>query len=957
MTTPRGAALAAALIVALVALGEAAAAYQAPQGYLEVAAEAAAQVSSYGLNATALLGLLSEARALYLEGNYSGAQELSEEVMALALRSLEGVPPRMSQADKAYGAIYLTEAGLSALERINSSAGAAAQVYLSKAVSLAGIGDYQASYSYAEDALQVELQAVAQSASSGRSLEASQLEAIAGSAAHALNESFTSQLMGLGDGYAEASYLVAVVSGLNLSSPAQAVALATLLQAIAENSSEVELSANITFRQSLVRELEANLSEARELLAEALNASGLLNSTYVRLEEAIANASSYLGCEAQELQYIQLGAWGAAGCGQPNVSYDDELEANLSELSAYIGDLETYGPNVTAGLEAGQAYRNLSQALGYANASMDYYEGALYELSLGSYPVTLLSQGNSSAAAAIGMAYVVLRSRAATYASNFSDLVAAAGQSLLGVGSQATAWLPNLNDAVLVLRGAWDNESYLLGELSEAINYTSQALWLYASGHSSQALQDVTGSQALLNDVVQQLGYVTGLSPATSELIGNITVDAASLDGYIAYVIESRQMSQSNYLPYIREAANATGTLSLVLRLDSEAVVEAAGRGLVDEANATLANATRLLWEALPLVSSLGSIAEYKAPTVAEQALQGASDVGELTYALLSSLATSQALNLSSSLLSPGSWQAIAYWAAGQIYNYSRGVGEPPNARWLNVTMELASNESGELFAGLLTAHERVDLALNSLAVLGSWASEAEAAWDLLRLGISYAQASATAASSGNYSGAYYYSGLAYSESEALRSMDFGSSPERLIAGAWAPLGNVSTLEGYVAESLASASEEAARAKSYAGPSAAWYSALSSAVGLVKGSELGVLTGSNGTIAELEEAYEEASQVEANATGVNGPAAKLFEEAAAELATSTITAVRGLSSAAARPLRVEVLMWAQVNSTTYIGLASAGPGGGLVLLISGNQLQGVVAVNRTAKAGPFYVVS
>lgn len=909
-----------------------------PPPQLSAASTDLSVLRAYGANVSSLNATLSRALQLYAEGNYTGAEELSLRVMEASYLYLRAQSPRPAPWAEAAGYLAVLEYLASSL-RFNSTYSSTLESYAAKAYALLSQGNYSGSLGVSLRGLGLVSGYSAAMSSSGLSEGLAQLLSLAQRDVLELNATASGEARA--NMYSDVEELYLLVSGANVTSPGQLVELYSLLALINRSAQQLQPLLNMSFRERVAAQVSANLSLAEGLLARAANETSALNSTYAVIMKELSNASSALSClqGALEEEYLLREP---GNCSAPSLR-PGQLEGNISRALADVIAVAQRlpGVNVSLGLQA--AYENLSQAMGYLNQTDLLVEQALGRMSTGA-PSRL---SNASLSSALKLISYVNASPQGPYVrsatASLESLASALGELVAVVNGSGA----NLSLSASIARASRAQASELAMLDYEALGNTSLAITAYIGGNDGLTIEYSSASQQLAEEALQDATtYYIYVSAPVRELLGNVSAAIASLDGYINYAVNQYPTPPSKYVPYLKEAANATMLLSMSLLMDAEAF-NVTG----PQAGGALANATGYLWEAAPYAVGLKDLVYSNDPSLAQQLSQAVADLGELSYAAWSSLLLGEALgqaylgNYTGALILAN---ASAAKAAG-IGNYSAAVRGTPNLPWLNVTL-LAASRDVEAIVNVSAPLQGLQAeALEQVSQVGSWASQASADWRALSETLYLDSEAAGYAAEGNYSEAEAYA----SRAEALAQGVTGGGPVELVSSL-APL--VSNLSGSLmmaslrmGELYSEAQEDAAAG----GASLQAYAYLGQAVGLLERAEAELLEGGQGSAYALGaynyslRAMEVASEAGGEVTAFEAPA-KLIAWAALALEGAFV-------EVNVTQLNVTVISCAGVNGTAYLVAFRAG--GGLYLGLSPRPLEGSVEVRVEGRLSIIYLVA
>nr|MCG2897005.1 hypothetical protein [Acidilobus sp.] len=928
----------------------------APQGqapWLSVASGDLAVLARYNVNVSSLNATLSEAVRLYEQGNYSGSELLSLEVMREASEYLAVLKPR--PAPWAEAATYVALASyLAASLSFNSTYSSSLRQVALEAYELYEQGNYSGAKELSLRALGLAASYSSLSASAGLATSLDVIKSLANDDVSLLNSSFSGEMMM--NAYSYVQPLLKLIAGANITSPAQVVGLLRLLQVLKANASLVQPLLNASLREQVYRNATANISEAYSELLEAEREVEGLNPTYAAILGAMENASSFLlcikGALALESRAVEPPAQ-SMQCNitpppQLNISLISELYGNMSLIKSYVGQVASglKGVNVSLGLE--WAYASLSAALGYLNLTYMSVEQAIEGLSLSEAPS--LAGAFNALNEAEGLEAEVQGSPQAQYAfwaiNNISVLAGTLGQLLELVNYSSR----NLTLSTSIARASAAEASQLMWWDYEALGNLSAALQAYMNGNDGLAMSYVTSSQALAENVLQySTAYYFGVGAPLRELVGNLSAYILTVDSYVSYGINNYPVFPSGYM---EKAINATNMLSQALRLTSIAENES-GLGMFHEANETLLNASRYLWQAVPVAVNLTNEVRTRSPSAATVILNGVATVGELTYAVWSSALLSWSLNetYAGNLTYAIGLAGASAKAAYSIYSYSKALNGTPSLPRLNVTLASAAQDAAAIAEAFVAVPGQFTSSQASVRQLGSWASEVMEYWGNVSRALQLDSLSAMEAGEGNFTAAMSYAEEAESYVAGVKAS--GPQPVLVVTSLAPPVYNLSAalasaaggLEALQAEVRGTLGEKEA-AVLEALPK------LQAAITYLKEAALALLQGYQG-LSYAEKALNLSEAAAALASEYN-----LTDfEAPAELMVSTAAALVNafVKVNATRVITAGVVACAELNSTSYLAILNVS--GQYYLALSPSPLSGEVSVEVIGRLGVILIVA
>ncbi len=931
----------------------------APQGqapWLSVASGDLAVLARYNVNVSSLNATLSEAVRLYEQGNYSGSELLSLEVMREASEYLTVLKPR--PAPWAEAATYVALASyLAASLSFNSTYSSSLRQEALEAYELYEQGNYSGAKALGLRALGLAASYSSLSASAGLTKSLDVIKSLANDDVSLLNSSASGEMVM--NAYSYVQPLLKLIAEANITSPAQVVGLLRLLQLLKANASLVQPLLNASLREQVYRDATANISEAYSELLEAEREAEGLNSTYAAILGAMENASSFLlcikGALALESRAVEPPAQ-PIQCNitpppQLNISLISELYGNISLIKSYVGQVASglKGVNVSLGLE--WAYASLSAALGYLNLTYMSVKQAIEGLSLSEAPS--LAGAFNVLNEAEGLEAEVQGSPQAQYAfwaiSNISVLAGTLGQLLELVNYSSR----NLTLSTSIARASAAEASQLMWWDYEALGNLSAALQAYMNGNDGLAMSYVTSSQALAEKVLQySTTYYFGVGAPLRELVGNLSAYILTVDSYVSYGINNYPVFPSGYDQYMEKAINATNMLSQALRLTSIAENES-GLGMFYEANETLLNASRYLWQAVPVVVNLTNEVRTRSPSAATVILNGVATVGELTYAVWSSALLSWSLNetYAGNITYAIGLAGASVEAAYLINGYSEALNGTPSLPRLNVTLASAAQDAAAIAEAFVAVPGQFMSSQASVRQLGSWASEVMEYWGNVSRALQLDSLSAMEAGEGNFTAAMSYAEEAESYVAGVKAS--GPQPVLVVTSLAPPVYNLSA-------ALASA----------AGDLEALQAEVRGTLGEKEAAVLEALPELQAAITYLKEAalaflqgYQGLSYAE-SALNLSEAAAALASEynltdfeAPAELTASTAAALVNafVKVNATRVITAGVVACAELNSTSYLVILNVS--GQYYLALSPSPLSGEVSVEVTGRLGVILIVA
>ncbi|MCG2874972.1 MAG: hypothetical protein L7H09_06785 [Acidilobus sp.] len=928
----------------------------APQGqapWLSVASGDLAVLARYNVNVSSLNATLSEAVRLYEQGNYSGSELLSLEVMREASEYLAVLKPR--PAPWAEAATYVALASyLAASLSFNSTYSSSLRQVALEAYELYEQGNYSGAKALGLRALGLAASYSSLSASAGLATSLDVIKSLANDDVSLLNSSFSGEMVM--NAYSYVQPLWKLIAGANITSPAQVVGLLRLLQVLKANASLVQPLLNASLREQVYRNATANISEAYSELLEAEREVEGLNPTYAAILGAMENASSFLlcikGALALESRAVEPPAQ-SMQCNitpppQLNISLISELYGNVSLIKSYVGQVASglKGVNVSLGLE--WAYASLSAALGYLNLTYMSVEQAIEGLSLSEAPS--LAGAFNALNEAEGLEAEVQGSPQAQYAfwaiNNISVLAGTLGQLLELVNYSS----PNLTLSTSIARASAAEASQLMWWDYEALGNLSAALQAYMNGNDGLAMSYVTSSQALAEKVLQySTAYYFGVGAPLRELVGNLSAYILTVDSYVSYGINNYPVFPSGYM---EKAINATNMLSQALRLTSIAENES-GLGMFHEANETLLNASRYLWQAVPVAVNLTNEVRTRSPSAATVILNGVATVGELTYAVWSSALLSWSLNetYAGNLTYAIGLAGASAKAAYSIYSYSKALNGTPSLPRLNVTLASAAQDAAAIAEAFVAVPGQFTSSQASVRQLGSWASEVMEYWGNVSRALQLDSLSAMEAGEGNFTAAMSYAEEAESYVAGVKAS--GPQPVLVVTSLASPVYNLSAALASAAGSLEALQAEVRG--TLGEKEAAVLEALpklQAAITYLKEAALALLQGYQG-LSYAEKALNLSEAAAALASEYN-----LTDfEAPAELMVSTAAALVNafVKVNATRVITAGVVACVELNSTSYLVILNVS--GQYYLALSPSPLSGEVSVEVIGRLGVILIVA
>jgi hypothetical protein len=930
----------------------------APQGqapWLSVASGDLAVLARYNVYVSSLNATLSEAVRLYEQGNYSGSELLSLEVMREASEYLAVLKPR--PAPWAEAATYVALASyLAASLSFNSTYSSSLRQEALEAYELYKQGNYSGAKALGLRALGLAASYSSLSASAGLAKSLDVIKSLANDDVSLLNSSASGEMMM--NAYSYVQPLLKLIAEANITSPAQVVGLLRLLQVLKANASLVQPLLNASLREQVYRDATANISEAYLELLEAEREAEGLNSTYAAILGAMENASSFLlcikGALALESRAVEPSAQ-SMQCNitpppQLNISLISELYGNVSLIKSYVGQVASglKGVNVSLGLE--WAYASLSAALGYLNLTYMSVEQAIEGLSLSEAPS--LAGAFNALNEAEGLEAEVQGSPQAQYAfwaiSNISVLAGTLGQLLELVNYSSR----NLTLSTSIARASAAEASQLMWWDYEALGNLSAALQAYMNGNDGLAMSYVTSSQALAEKVLQySTAYYFGVGAPLRELVGNLSAYILTVDSYVSYGTNNYPVFPSGY-DYMEKAINATNMLSQALRLTSIAENES-GLGMFYEANETLMKASRYLWQAVPVVVNLTNEVRTRSPSAATVILNGVATVGELTYAVWSSALLSWSLNetYAGNLTYAIGLAGASAKAAYSIYSYSKALNGTPSLPRLNVTLASAAQDAAAIAEAFVAVPGQFMSSQASVRQLGSWASEVMEYWGNVSRALQLDSLSAMEAGEGNFTAAMSYAEKAESYVAGVKAS--GPQPVLVVTSLASPVYNLSAALASAAGSLEALQAEVRG--TLGEKEAAVLEALpelQAAITYLKEAALALLQGYQG-LSYAERALNLSEAAAALASEYN-----LTDfEAPAELTASTAAALVNafVKVNATRVITAGVVACAELNSTSYLVILNVS--GQYYLALSPSPLSGEVSVEVIGRLGVILIVA
>ncbi|MFP3320545.1 MAG: hypothetical protein RXO24_08265 [Acidilobus sp.] len=928
----------------------------APQGqapWLSVASGDLAVLARYNVYVSSLNATLSEAVRLYEQGNYSGSELLSLEVMREASEYLAVLKPR--PAPWAEAATYVALASyLAASLSFNSTYSSSLRQVALEAYELYEQGNYSGAKALGLRALGLAASYSSLSASAGLATSLDVIKSLANDDVSLLNSSASGEMVM--NAYSYVQPLWKLIAGANITSPAQVVGLLRLLQVLKANASLVQPLLNASLREQVYRNATANISEAYSELLEAEREVEGLNPTYAAILGAMENASSFLlcikGALALESRAVEPPAQ-SMQCNitpppQLNISLISELYGNVSLIKSYVGQVASglKGVNVSLGLE--WAYASLSAALGYLNLTYMSVEQAIEGLSLSEAPS--LAGAFNALNEAEGLEAEVQGSPQAQYAfwaiNNISVLAGTLGQLLELVNYSS----PNLTLSTSIARASAAEASQLMWWDYEALGNLSAALQAYMNGNDGLAMSYVTSSQALAEKVLQySTAYYFGVGAPLRGLVSSLSAYILTVDSYVSYGINNYPVFPSGYM---EKAINATNMLSQALRLTSIAENES-GLGMFHEANETLLNASRYLWQAVPVAVNLTNEVRTRSPSAATLILNGVATVGELTYAVWSSALLSWSLNetYAGNLTYAIGLAGASAKAAYSIYSYSKALNGTPSLPRLNVTLASAAQDAAAIAEAFVAVPGQFMSSQASVRQLGSWASEVTEYWGNVSRALQLDSLSAMEAGEGNFTAAMSYAEKAESYVAGVKAS--GPQPVLVVTSLASPVYNLSAALASAAGSLEALQAEVRG--TLGEKEAAVLEALpklQASITYLKEAALALLQGYQG-LSYAERALNLSEAAAALASEYN-----LTDfEAPAELMVSTAAALVNafVKVNATRVITAWVVACAELNSTSYLAILNVS--GQYYLALSPSPLSGEVSIEVTGRLGVIIIVT